>query len=171
MTTQHERQITSDIDTAYQTHESGLHRHSLYRVHNEEMSTDMVQDTFARTWVCLKRGGTIATMKAFLYHTLNCLIIDEYRKRRPVSLEPMIARGFEPGYSDTEQLIDKLDGKRVLLLIQQLPETYGRVLRMRYIQGLSLQEMTDATGIRRSTLAVQIHRGLRRLRALYEHDT
>jgi DNA-directed RNA polymerase specialized sigma24 family protein len=38
---------------------------------------------------------------------------------------------------------------------------------MKYTQGLSLKEMSLITGLSRNALAVQAHRGLERLKALY----
>ena len=42
-------------------------------------------------------------------------------------------------------------------------------MKMRYIQDLSLKEMSLLTGQSRATLAVQTHRGLAKLKLLYNH--
>jgi DNA-directed RNA polymerase specialized sigma24 family protein len=41
-------------------------------------------------------------------------------------------------------------------------------MRMRYVQDLSLKEMSLLTGQTENTVAVQAHRGLAKLRVLYE---
>ncbi len=134
------------------------------------MSEDLVQDTFMKTWVYLMKGGEIDTMKAFLYHILNNLIIDEYRKSKTESLDALLEKGFEPKADTTEQLINMLDGENALTLISHLPPAYRKVMRMRYVQDLSLKEMAEITGQSRNTMAVQAHRGLEKLKILYENQ-
>jgi DNA-directed RNA polymerase specialized sigma24 family protein len=46
---------------------------------------------------------------------------------------------------------------------------YQKVMRMRYMQDLSLAEMSLVTGQSRNTIAVQLHRGLAKLKLLYNH--
>ena len=106
-------------------------------------------------------------MKAFLYHVLNNLIVDEYRKRKAISLDVLFEKGFEPSNDDSGRVLNILDGKAALLLIQRLPVKYQKVMRMRYVQDLSLEEMSLITGQTKNTLAVQAHRGLEKLKLLY----
>jgi RNA polymerase sigma-70 factor (ECF subfamily) len=113
-------------------------------------------------------GGKIDTMKAFLYHVLNNLIVDDYRKRKTISLDALMEKGIEPSIVRTAQPFDILDGKTALLLIQRLPQRYQRVIRMRYVQDLSLQEISLITGQSKNAIAVQIHRGLEKLKLLYD---
>ena len=127
----------------------------------------MVQETFMKTWRFLLRGGKIDVMKSFLYHVLNNLIIDSYRKHKTVSLDALLEKGFEPSANPAEHLINVSDGKQALLLIPNLPFKYQRVMKMRYIQDLSLKEMSLITGQTKNSLAVQLFRGLRKLKLLY----
>jgi RNA polymerase sigma factor (sigma-70 family) len=107
-------------------------------------------------------------MRAFLYHVLNNLIIDEYRKHTTASLDALIEKGFEPSVDDSASHFSVLDAKIPFLLIQDLPEKYRAIMDMRYKQELSLKEMSFITGQSRNTIAVQIHRGLGKLKLLYK---
>jgi len=160
-------EMSATMTGAYDTYEKGMNKHSFFKVHNHELSDDLVQDTFMKTWSYLIRGGKIDVMKAFLYHALNCLIIDEYRKRKTTSLEVLLENGFEPTAPEPAHLLNVLDGKAAIILIQRLPEKYRKVMRMRYSQNLSLDEMSLVTGQSKNTMAVQTHRGLKMLRVLY----
>ncbi len=106
-------------------------------------------------------------MKSFLYHILNNLIVDEYRKHKTNSLDVLMHEGSEPSDSRSSHTIDFLDGKSALLYIQRLPKKYQKVMRMKYIQDLSLKEMSLVTGQSKNALAVQAHRGLTKLKLLY----
>lgn len=57
-----------------------------------------------------------------------------------------------------------------MLLISKLPQTYRSVMRMKYIQDLSLLEMSLITGQTKNATAVKLHRGLEKLKILYNHN-
>lgn len=157
------------LTEAHHAYAKKLNSHAFFKVHNHTTGQDLVQDTFLKTWAYLVRGGKIDLMKPFLYHILNQLIIDEYRKRKTCSLDLLIEKGFDPSFDDSERASNIFDGKKALLLIQFLPIKYQRVMRMRYAQGLSLKEISLITGQSRNTIAVQTHRGLAKLKILYNH--
>ena len=114
-------------------------------------------------------GGKVEMMKAFLYHILNNLIVDEYRRRKIVSLDTLVEKGYEPSVDDSEKIFNKLDSGALILLIQRLPLKYQKIMRMRFVQDLSLKEMGLITGQSKNAMSVQIHRGLARLKLLYNH--
>ncbi len=155
------------LTQAHADHEKGLTAYAFSKVHNRALCSDLVQDTFIKTWSYLVKGGKVDVMKAFLYHILNNLIIDEYRKHKVPSLDILLAKGFEPGVDETERLFNALDGKAAIILIQYLPEKYRKVMRMRYVQDLSLAEMSLISGETKNSLAVQLHRGTAKLKELY----
>ena len=170
MTPKRETSNRSILSAAHHNYNKGLNAHAFFKVHDKTISEDLVQDTFIKTWRYLVRGGKIELMKAFLYHILNDLIIDEYRKSKATSLDVLLEKGFNPSADDSEKLLNILDGKGAILLIQRLPKKYQKVIRMRYIQDLSLEEMSMVTGQTKSTLSVQAHRGLEKLKSLYNQS-
>ena len=171
MTTAQETKLQTTLTLAHHDFERGLNACAFFKTHNHDTGEDLVQDTFMKTWKYLVKGGKIEVMKAFLYHILNNLIVDEYRKHKTTSLDVLVEKGFEPSAdnSESEQLLDRLDGKTALILIKRLPQKYQKVMRMRYVQLLSLKEMSLITGQTKNTMAVQAYRGLEKLKMLYNH--
>jgi RNA polymerase sigma-70 factor (ECF subfamily) len=167
MTTTKEIQRQAILTGAHQDYEEGLNKYASFKMSDHAVGEDLVQETFIKTWSYLVKGGRIETMKAFLYHILNNLIVDEYRKRKAVSLNVLMEKGFEPNTGQSGRIFNILDGKAAFLLIQFLPVTYRKVMHMRYIQDLSLQEISLITGQSKNTVAVQAHRGLEKLRLIY----
>lgn len=165
MTPKEETALNAVMTTAHFDYQRGLNAHAYFRVSSHEIGEDLVQDTFIKTWSYLVKGGKIDLMKAFLYRVLNNLIVDQYRKHKTLSLDVMLEKGLEPKAADG-RISDILDGKAALLLIQRLPETYQKVMRMKYVQDLSLKEMSLITGQSENTIAVQVHRGLQKLKLL-----
>ncbi len=167
MTLIQETQRKGVLAAAHREFEKGLNSHAFYKVHDRATGEDLVQDTFMKTWVYLVRGGKIDVMKAFLYHILNHLIIDQYRKHKTSSLDILLEKGFDPSTEDSDRALNIMDGKAAVLLIGSLPVIYQKVMRMRYVQDLSIKEISLLTGQTRNTVAVQAHRGLERLKQLH----
>lgn len=167
MTSKQETKHNEALTGAHHEFEKGLNVYAFFKTSDHGIGEGLVQDTFLKTWSYLVKGGKIEVMRAFLYHVLNNLIVDEYRKRKTTSLDSLIEKGFEPKDENPKQLFNILDGKAALLLIQRLPIAYQKVMRMRYVQDLSLKEISLITGQSRNTIAVQAHRGLEKLKLLY----
>ncbi len=167
MTPKQEIQRQAVLTAAHSDYEKGLHAYSFFKIPSRAVSEELVQDTFMKTWIYLVKGGKIEAMKAFLYHILNNLIVDEYRKHKTTSLDVLMEKGLEPNAGDPKRPFNILDGKAALLLIQQLPLSYQKVIRMKYVQDLSLKEMSLITGQSKNAIAVQVHRGLEKLKLLY----
>ena len=169
MTQKEKTRLQGVLSIAHHDFEKGLNARAFFKVSNHEVGEDLVQQTFMKTWIYLVKGGKIEIMKAFLYHILNNLIVDEYRKNKATSLDLLMEKGFEPSDVEVAGVGDVLDGKAVLLLIERIPETYRKVIRMKYVQDLSLKEISTLTGLSKNTIAVQIHRGLAKIKILYKH--
>lgn len=155
------------LSVAHKDYSKKLNAYAFFRLSSRAVSEDLVQETFKKTWSYLVKGGKVDVMKSFLYHVLKDLIIDEYRKKKSSSLDALMEKGFEPGEDNSQRLMNILDGKRAMLLISQLPEKYQKVMKMRYVQDMSFQEMSLITGQSKNTLTVQAHRGLKKLKELY----
>ncbi len=159
----------NNMEVAYSDFNKGMNKYSFFKLHEKNLSEDVVQDTFIKTWSYLVKGGKIILMKSFLYHILNNLIIDEYRKNKPVSLDNLVENGFDPKSPDSDREIDIIDGKKAIDLIKKLPLKYQKIMKMKYALELTLREMSLLTGQTKNTLAVQIHRGVEKLKILYKH--
>lgn len=166
--------ITANAETvetfqqAYNMYKKVLATHAYYKINDSMISEDLVQETYLKTWAYLVKGGKIEKMKAFLYHVLNNLIVDQYRKHKETSLDFLLEKGYEPDFNNSDALTNILDGRSAFILIEKLPESYKEVMKMKYVQDLSLEEMALITGKSRNTLAVRLHRGTQKLKALYE---
>lgn len=158
------------MTAVHECYKNMLSTHVFLKLSDRSTGEDLVQKTFMKTWLYLVKGGKINLMKSFLYHILDQLIIDYYRKHKEVSLDDLLKKGFEPSNNESEHLADILDGKMAFLLVKQLSVKYQKVITMRYAQDLSLEEMSILTGKSKKTLSVQLFRGIKQLKILYnEH--
>jgi RNA polymerase sigma-70 factor, ECF subfamily len=156
------------LSSAHRDFVKGLNDRAYFKTHDHAMSDDLVQVTFLKTWKYLLRGGKIDTMRAFLHHILNDLIIDEYRKKKVLSLDALIEQGFDPGMCDLDHIINTLDGKTAVKLLESLPPKYQLILRLRFVEDLTIAEISTKTHQSKNAVTVQIHRGLAKLKLLYQ---
>jgi len=154
------------LTQAHDDFSRGLSRYAHLKIYDIATGDDLVQTTFMKTWQYLQKTGKIELMRSFLYHVLNLLIIDEYRKKKTVSLDLLTEEGLELEAINSENIYNVIDGKALALLIQKLPEKYRSAITMRYTNDLSLKEMSVITNKSQNTMSVQVHRGLTKLRAL-----
>mgnify|MGYP003394186199 FL=1 len=164
------KELDAILTAAYYQYKKELKVHSFSRISDKVLAEDIVQDAFIKAWNYLIKGGRIIMMRSFLYHVLNKLIIDEYRKHKTVSLDTLVENGFEPSTSESNHLIDVLDGRSAFSLIPHLPKKYQGVMYMKYAEDLSLEEIAGVTKQSKNTVAVQIHRGIEKFKNLYHNQ-
>lgn len=165
---------------AFDEHANVLFRHACFRVSNRERAVDLTQEAFIKAWEYLRNDGEIRHWKSFLYHVLNNLIIDEYRRKKDQSLDalfeedPVRANSSVAVGSRTEieeRLDEELLIKKIQLLIPQLPEQQRAALTFRYIDGFSPKEIARMLGTSENVVSVRIHRAIERLKKLCRHLT
>ena len=105
-------------------------------------------------------------MKTFLYTTARHIIIDEYRKKKTLSLDDLVDAGMEPSEEIEEALFDSFDTARVMECVHTLPETYSSIILMRYVSDLSVKDIALIVGETENVVSVRIHRALAKLREL-----
>ncbi len=164
---------------AYQVNADALFRFCYFKLSDRELARDFVQETYMKAWKYLVEKPTdqkeMENLRAFLYKIAGNLVIDEYRRRGNrmphESLENLHEQGFDPSEDETASWIDKIDGKEAIQLIKKVPEPYGEAVFMRYVQSLTLQEIAEITGESENTISVRVHRGLARLKKLFNRET
>ncbi len=149
----------------YEDNNKQLYRYCFYRVSSADKALDIVQETFQRAWQYLEKGNTIYD-KSFLYTTARHLIIDEYRKKKCVSLELLIGTELEPTVMSEDAMYTQVDIRYIMKHINQLPATYSDVLLMRYIDDCPISKIAKSLNISESAVSVRIFRGLGKLRIL-----
>ena len=152
---------------AYDTYADAIFRHCYYRLGDRERAKELMQEAFMRVWDYQRNGGTVENIRAFLYRIANNLMIDEVRKKHPVSLDAMMEEDtFEPTAED-ERIMEKIDAKSAMDLLQKLDEVDRNILVMRYIDGLSPLEISGILEESTNVVSVRLYRALAKLRSLY----
>ena len=159
---------------AYDEYSDALFRYCYFRVYNRERALELSQDTFMKAWEYLsKTDKEIENLRAFLYKVAKNLIIDDARKKklRPTSsLDDLQEQGFDPGSDPTGAMKTLIDNRDTLKALDQLEDKYRKVVQMRYMEDMSVQDIARILDDNENNISVKIHRGLKQLRNLIYHD-
>lgn len=155
---------------AYKEHADALFRYCYLRVSDRELAKDLLQSVCLRAWQFVQKGGTIDNMRAFLFTTAHNLVIDEYRKKKTVSLDALSEEGFEVASEQKGNPGDRLDGERAIAFLRAIPKMYREAIYMQYVEGLSIKEIAEITGESENNISVRIHRGLQKLRSIMRQE-
>lgn len=171
------RDLEEEFAAAFERYSDELFRHCLMRLSDRERALELTQETFLRSFEYVRRGEVIREYRPFLYRTLRHLIIDEYRKQKPQSLEGML-EGSEGGSVEAlmqkdetntlEAAMGRHEGAQALAALAKLPEPYREALSLRFVEGLSPREIAVLVGESENVVSVRVHRGLKKLKALLE---
>src|SRR3989338_11058452 len=153
---------------AYDDLSDAIFRHCWFRIGDRERAKDLMQDTFTKSWQYISQGTQVKNLRPFLYKVANNLIIDEYRKKKELSLDGLMAQGFEPGFDEKKTTEQGIDVKFAIGVINQLDEKYREVILMRYVDELSPKEIAEVIGDSDNNISVRIHRGIKQLKEILE---
>lgn len=176
--------LQKSFEEAFEAYSDELFRHASIRLSDRERARELTQETFMKVWVYAQKAKEkdsedIRELRPFLYRTLRNLIIDEYRKHKATSLEAMAERAqmdvedfMSPDESNTlEAAVGRHEGARALKALQQLAEPYREAVTLRYVDGLSPQEIATMIDESENVVSVRVHRGLKKLKALLDNGT
>src|SRR5438105_2896795 len=151
---------------AYDDYADELYRTAVFRVHDEELARDIVQDTFMRTWKRIADGAEIRELRAFLHQTLRRLAIDQYRKKTTDSLDTLREGGFDRASNDHEEILQNAIYTEALTALEQLREEDRDLLMLRFVDDLPPKTIAVILNISANAASVRIDRALGRARAL-----
>lgn len=151
---------------AYDEHSESIFRHIYFRVNHKETTEDIVQETFFKAWRYISSGEKeIENFKTFFYTVANNLIIDHYRQkpRQVLSLEEREQDiPQEPEQEkQAEQVINKELTKKYINILK---DEWKQIIIYRYVNGLSMKEISEITGKSSGNIRIIIHRAIKSIK-------
>lgn len=147
-------------------------------LHNRHEAEEIVQETFLRVYTNLERYDENQKFSTWIYRIGTNLCIDRLRKRKAnYSLDAEMNDGegtdwyaMLPSNEDTpdDQVVLSETQTEIRKSIETLPEKYKAVVILRYLQDLSLQEISDVLAMPVTTIKTRLHRGREYLRKKLE---
>lgn len=142
-----------------------------YRIlRNQEASEDAVQEVFVKLWKMKSRLGEYKSVEALAVTMIRNQCLDQLRKQKTgrENEESVVSLYNISGLSPQDQL--EMSETIVILnrIIDELPEIYRQVIRLRDIDELTYEEIAEKTGQNINTLRVNLSRARKIVREKYK---
>ncbi|MCI2229432.1 sigma-70 family RNA polymerase sigma factor [Polaribacter sp. MSW13] len=182
-----QEKITLNTDKWIDNYADYLYNYAVSRVNNSDLAKDLVQDTFFAGLKSAKNFQGKSTERTWLVSILKRKVIDYYRKINSKKGQAEVRMNF---YNDGENEGDWIEERvpqswdnqserdieneelkeQIERCIDNLPEKYAMVFKMKTIQGFETEEICKELEITPSNLWVIVHRARTQLRKCMEDN-
>ncbi len=139
---------------------------------------DLVQDVCLKSFTRLDELERIEYQRAWLLKMLYHKFIDKQRteQRSPISIAETGLDSMEPDEltqheSQPEQLVDEeIRISRILMAMKRLNSDQCALVALRDVEGLSIKELQELTGLPSGTIKAQLHRTRAKLGRILSND-
>ncbi len=160
----------SHFPTFYRTHVKKVYRFVFYRVQgNTEVAEDLTQDVFLKALSAFDRYDPTISASSWIYTIARNHLINHVQKQRHTETLEAIENTDWDRVDWAERLCVSHDEKRLLEAIKKLPETDTKIVRLKYLEGWSYEDIAEKLGKTAGALRVQAHRALKELEKLLKH--
>lgn len=134
---------------------------------------DLLQETFIKVYVNLHRYSPRYTFGQWLYTIARNTFIDYVRKRQDdLSIDEKFSSPASNTPTPEESVINAQRRLQIEHCIARLPENYRKLIRMRFFDEYSYEEIAVKLSLPLGTVKTQIHRARERMcRLIVENDT
>jgi RNA polymerase sigma-70 factor, ECF subfamily len=146
---------------------------------NPHEAEDIAQEAFIRAYINIHSYDSSKKFSTWLYRIATNLSIDRIRKKKPdYYLDAEVAGGegltlYSQVAADVALPEDEVQYVELQEIIQEeilkLPDKYRSVIVLKYIEELSLKEISEILDLPINTVKTRIHRGREALRKQLSH--
>lgn len=137
-----------------------IYKYCYFKVKNAHIAEDLTQETFLKYFnqnSYISRGKTLA----YLYTIAKNLCIDRYRKRGDIALEDNLS----------ENMIESIEASiAVKQAISTLNSDLQEIILLRFVNDLSMAEISIITGISRFAVYRKTNNALKQLRIILKKE-
>lgn len=150
-----------------------LYRYALRYLRSAEESQDLVHDVFLQVWRHRRRIGLERDLRSYLYASTRNHALDRLKHRKVEDRfieQRASAQAGEGSAIDSADTARDLESRELAASIQQaidtLPRRQREVVRLRWQDHLSYDEVAKALSISPKTVAIHLSRALEHLRKM-----
>jgi RNA polymerase sigma factor (sigma-70 family) len=162
---------TESVEAAVNRYAGPLIRYAMIITGDLETARDVVQDTFVKLWA-EKPGAVDSRLAPWLFTVCRNRALDVLRKQR--RLNPLSEAVIEGHPSDEPTPVAQAELREtaghVLCLLARLPNNQQEVVRLKFQNGLTYQEISEVTGLSVSHVGVLLHTALKTIRRQLQPD-
>jgi RNA polymerase sigma-70 factor (ECF subfamily) len=143
-----------------------IYRFIYFRTGHREVAEDILSDTFVKAWQKIYQINSPEALSGWLYQIARNNIIDYYRlKKETIALEE-VQDFLIDAVSSVDTIDLNLDQKKILALLPQLSFDQQEVIKYRFFEDLTPEEIAYVLGKTEGAIRVLQHRAIARLKEL-----
>lgn len=156
-----------DWEAVYQDNATRVYRTIYARVGNQADAEDLTAEVFLAALRPLQIPGTVTEVRAYLRATASTVLAAHWRGIMAREITSIGDIGLAA--PDTGQAIGT-GPQSVQAALDKLPDSYRRILELRFLQGRSIKESAAELGVSVGNAKVLQHRALRLAAQMNEKD-
>ena len=159
---------TKGFEGMYRANEPLIHRYMFWRTRDEMLAQDLTSNVFVKAWRTRKSfvGGSA---KSWLYRIARTTLIDYWRKKKDLPDDgSLISKEASNAPSLEEELDRGLALEELHKALRQLPPEMYEVIRLRFIEGMTIREASKRLHISEVNVRVIQYRALKKLRSFMQ---
>jgi len=144
---------------AYQTHVTAIYQYIYGRVGNRPDAEDLTAQVFMKAITGMRSDVSVPELRSWLYRVAQTTLADhwrEYYAEDTGELEDDVTRP-PPAPRENPEAVVRVDS-----LLATLPESYRRVLELRFLRGYSVRETAQELNLSETNVKVLQFRALNR---------
>lgn len=141
-----------------------IRRLLIQRVGSADDADDLLQETFIKVYLRLESYNPNYTFGQWLYTIARNTLIDHVRRRPDETpIDERFAAPAATTPTPEESVIRLQQHSQIEHCLSALPERYGRLIRMRFFEEYSYEEIAEKLQLPLGTVKTQIHRARERM--------
>lgn len=143
---------------AYQTHVTAIYQYVYTRVGNRPDAEDLTSQVFMKAIQSMRTDVSVPELRSWLYKVAQTTLADHWRQYYAEALTDLAEEvGRPPATRENQEATLRVDA-----LLASLPDTYRRVLELRFLRGYSVRETAHELGLSETNVKVLQFRALNR---------
>ena len=143
-----------------------VYRFIYFRVNHKEVAEDILSDTFVKAWQKINQINAPEALSGWLYQIARNNIIDYYRiKKETISLDD-VSDTLEDLGNPVDALNSSIQQKRILNVLHRLTDEQQQVIKYRFFEDLTSEEIAQIMDKTQGAIRVIQHRAIHQLKEL-----
>jgi RNA polymerase sigma-70 factor (ECF subfamily) len=143
---------------AYQTHVTAIYQYIYSRVGNRPDAEDLTAQVFMKAINGMRSDVSVPELRSWLYRVAQTTLADHWRQYYAEGLGELDEDVGRPAtVRENPEAVQRVDA-----LLATLPESYRRVLELRFLRGYSVREVAQELNLSETNVKVLQFRALNR---------
>jgi RNA polymerase sigma-70 factor (ECF subfamily) len=143
-----------------------LYRFIYFRVGHKEVAEDVLSDTFVKSWQKINQINSPEALSGWLYQIAKHNIIDYYRLKKELVPLGEVEEFLEDEVNPVDSINANMGQKRILDVLKQLSPDQQEVIKYKFFEDMTNEEIAYVMGKTEGAVRVIQHRAILQLKEL-----